>query len=463
MSSKGRRRVSSTPSKRESGVPTPRTPRVYYYNAELTSPNGDKVINDVEESTFSNETVPSSPKDWSLSPRRRDLGTEEWRKEKREPVKWNWMGWLAAVSGYAAAAALVRADVRLLAAAPQRSWATLAVLFLVGFVCLAPVVDPPRSAESLPPWDPAELDRLDDLADKIKLGYPIERLEAIESAMKKSEEHRNSLDADLRALADKMGMKETELTAVEEKLESLLNQRLAEWERTHPTLSHGDVRAIAAREVSDRLGAVGEMSQSETKMFEKLLDLWAKDWVGSADWALHSAGAEVDRSRTSATFRPPKSWGAAALDLFSRRRVVASPLAALQPNADPGHCWSFGGSQGVLTVRLAHTIRPSNFSLQHISPDIAYNIESAPKGFQVVGLPESGPEIVYGEFEYKLGGRVIQTFPELPHEPLDPTPVDFISLRVLSNHGHPDFTCIYRFRVHGEKYVPSEPTNDDVL
>jgi SUN domain-containing protein 1/2 len=25
-----------------------------------------------------------------------------------------------------------------------------------------------------------------------------------------------------------------------------------------------------------------------------------------------------------------------------------------------------------------------------------------------------------------------------------------VSLRVLSNHGHPDYTCLYRFRVHGD-------------
>ena len=29
--------------------------------------------------------------------------------------------------------------------------------------------------------------------------------------------------------------------------------------------------------------------------------------------------------------------------------------------------------------------------------------------------------------------------------------VDAVTLRVKSNHGHPDYTCLYRFRVHGDE------------
>jgi WD repeat-containing protein 68 len=30
-----------------------------------------------------------------------------------------------------------------------------------------------------------------------------------------------------------------------------------------------------------------------------------------------------------------------------------------------------------------------------------------------------------------------------------PEPVDVVTLEILDNHGHPTFTCLYRFRVHG--------------
>ena len=30
-------------------------------------------------------------------------------------------------------------------------------------------------------------------------------------------------------------------------------------------------------------------------------------------------------------------------------------------------------------------------------------------------------------------------------------PVQYIALRVQSNHGHEDYTCMYRFKVHGQQ------------
>ena len=54
-----------------------------------------------------------------------------------------------------------------------------------------------------------------------------------------------------------------------------------------------------------------------------------------------------------------------------------------------------------------------------------------------------------GEYEYdhSSGASTVQTFEAW--EPLE-TAVDLVSLQVDSNYGHPDYTCVYRFRVHGE-------------
>ena len=30
-------------------------------------------------------------------------------------------------------------------------------------------------------------------------------------------------------------------------------------------------------------------------------------------------------------------------------------------------------------------------------------------------------------------------------------PVQYVALRVQSNHGHEDYTCMYRFKVHGQQ------------
>lgn len=52
-----------------------------------------------------------------------------------------------------------------------------------------------------------------------------------------------------------------------------------------------------------------------------------------------------------------------------------------------------------------------------------------------------------GQFTYDQDGEPIQTFYFQA-----PTMASYqvVELRILTNWGHPEYTCIYRFRVHGE-------------
>lgn len=73
---------------------------------------------------------------------------------------------------------------------------------------------------------------------------------------------------------------------------------------------------------------------------------------------------------------------------------------------------------------------------------------SAPAKFRVWGWKGRGefPERrLLREGTYSLEGRPEQIFA------LDDTgdPVDTVRLEVLTNHGHPSHTCLYRFRFHG--------------
>lgn len=57
-----------------------------------------------------------------------------------------------------------------------------------------------------------------------------------------------------------------------------------------------------------------------------------------------------------------------------------------------------------------------------------------------------------GTFEYNLEERPVQTFTLDPDNTLQELSyIDHIRMEVLSNHGHADFTCVYRFRVHGNE------------
>ncbi|KAF4019904.1 hypothetical protein G4228_011947 [Cervus hanglu yarkandensis] len=57
-----------------------------------------------------------------------------------------------------------------------------------------------------------------------------------------------------------------------------------------------------------------------------------------------------------------------------------------------------------------------------------------------------GEEIFLGQFVYNKTGTTVQTF-ALQHEV--PEFLLCVKLKILSNWGHPNYTCLYRFRVHG--------------
>jgi len=58
--------------------------------------------------------------------------------------------------------------------------------------------------------------------------------------------------------------------------------------------------------------------------------------------------------------------------------------------------------------------------------------------------------IAKGRYEINGTSAVVQNFgvKDDSHRQAD-QPFQAVSLRVLSNHGNPSFTCLYRFRVHG--------------
>ncbi|CAM2114649.1 unnamed protein product [Caretta caretta] len=108
------------------------------------------------------------------------------------------------------------------------------------------------------------------------------------------------------------------------------------------------------------------------------------------------------------------------------------------------------GSQGQVVIKLPEKVYPTAVTLQHISKAISPSgdVTSAPKDFAVCGLDEeTGKEILLGTFMYDSGKETIQTF-QLKSE-LSKFFV-YIKFNVLSNWGNPEYTCVYRVRVHGK-------------
>ncbi|XP_032183633.1 SUN domain-containing protein 1 isoform X9 [Mustela erminea] len=179
------------------------------------------------------------------------------------------------------------------------------------------------------------------------------------------------------------------------------------------------------------------------------LKLYSQDKTGMVDFALESGGGSILSTRCSETYETKT----ALISLFGIPLwyFSQSPRVVIQPDIHPGNCWAFRGSQGYLVVRLSMKIRPTTFTLEHIPKTLSPtgNITSAPKDFAVYGLENEYQEEgqLLGQFVYDQEGESLQMFHVLKRPD---GAFQIVELRILSNWGHPEYTCLYRFRVHGE-------------
>ncbi|XP_070612213.1 SUN domain-containing protein 2 isoform X2 [Erythrolamprus reginae] len=198
------------------------------------------------------------------------------------------------------------------------------------------------------------------------------------------------------------------------------------------------------------LQKVSENSEQVHQIVNDALKRYSEDRIGMVDYALESAGASIISTRCSETYETKT----ALLSLFGIPLWYNyhSPRVILQPDVYPGNCWAFQGSQGFAVIHLSNRIHPTAVTLEHISKSLSPSrtITSAPKDIAVYGLEEEGDQegILLGKFMYNQDGDPIQTF---HFQDIDgQAAFQLVELKVLSNWGHPEYTCIYRFRVHGE-------------
>ncbi|XP_009979457.1 PREDICTED: SUN domain-containing protein 2, partial [Tauraco erythrolophus] len=233
---------------------------------------------------------------------------------------------------------------------------------------------------------------------------------------------------------------QAELQALEHKIlaKVLENQRL---------LAQGAQGGVGL--TSRQEGTAGVTEEQVRLIVGQALKRYSEDRVGMVDYALESAGASIINTRCSETY----DAHTAVLSLFGIPLWYQSqsPRAILQSNVDPGNCWAFRGSQGFAVIHLSNVIRPTAVTLEHIPKALSPQgiIPSATKDFAVYGLKEEREEegVLLGQFTYDHDGDPIQTF-YLKGDAVGAYAL--VEFRVLSNWGHPEYTCIYRFRVHGE-------------
>ncbi|KAF4517422.1 hypothetical protein B566_EDAN005031 [Ephemera danica] len=177
------------------------------------------------------------------------------------------------------------------------------------------------------------------------------------------------------------------------------------------------------------------------------------DKTNMVDYALESSGGEILSTRCSENYDHGKGetfyFG---LSWFSKEYRPNNPRTIIQPNMHPGECWAFKGATGYAVIKLSTVIKLTAVTMEHIPRSIVPNgsFASAPRDFSVWGLTTlNNPEPLFlGRFRYEDSNQPVQTFQiDVEHDSFR-----MVELRIESNHGHIEYTCVYRFRIHG---VPS--------
>ena len=191
------------------------------------------------------------------------------------------------------------------------------------------------------------------------------------------------------------------------------------------------------------------LNELEVKsIVEQALLQYDADKTGLFDYALETAGGSVVSTRCTETF--VQKSGMYSIFGIPIWYPSNNPRTVIQPGVLPGECWAFKGSAGFIVIQLSEPIAPFQFSLEHISKAMSPSgrIDSAPREFAVYGLRyDKDPEPVkLGEYVYLEDGNPLQFFQVQTDTDLT---FAYIELDVNSNYGNLNYTCIYRFRVHG--------------
>ncbi|ORX54126.1 hypothetical protein DM01DRAFT_1335980 [Hesseltinella vesiculosa] len=193
------------------------------------------------------------------------------------------------------------------------------------------------------------------------------------------------------------------------------------------------------------------------------------DIINLPDYALSTRGARILSAYSSSTFDPSKHHGL-RMRLWHWLAGTAStdPRIAITPGTQVGQCWPMDGQQGSLGIQLSEPIAIESISIDHPGPSLAGNPASAPRTIDVWGLKKiPGPlaiknassrlatddnAVLLGTIDYDTQKAaqhkdVLMTFPLTKDTS---SLFQAVVLLIQSNHGHHDYTCIYRVRVHGK-------------
>lgn len=202
----------------------------------------------------------------------------------------------------------------------------------------------------------------------------------------------------------------------------------------------------------------GSISNDDVvSIVHEALTVYDADKTGLFDFALESAGGTIASIRCTETYDVTQAvYHIMGVPIWWEKQ---NPRTILQPGSSPGQCWAFKGAQGSAVIKLSNPVMVNQVTLEHIpktlSPD--GSVASAPRNFEVLGLVDvDDPNpVLLGNFTYDTEKvkNPVQTF----QVNKSVQAFSLVELKILSNYGHPQYTCLYRFRVHGSLEDTTHP------
>ncbi|CAM0136365.1 Sad1 and UNC84 domain-containing protein [Umbelopsis sp. WA50703] len=186
-----------------------------------------------------------------------------------------------------------------------------------------------------------------------------------------------------------------------------------------------------------------------------------QDYLSIPDYALASSGARIIPRLTSSTYEiEPADGVKRMIHKIMPLRDTSSAIIALNPDTKVGQCWPMQGSNGSIGILLSKTITVTGVTIEHAGKQVLPDRRSAPKDFAVWAVygdnlgqiqgdtfgeqSQHSVELATGQYDAE-DESALQTF-AVDHK----KPTRAVVIRINSNWGHPEYTCLYRVRIHGE-------------
>ncbi|KAJ3217065.1 SUN domain-containing protein 3 [Clydaea vesicula] len=296
----------------------------------------------------------------------------------------------------------------------------------------------------------------------------------------KSLEMKDDFVKDLHDIKQSFAIRQQRLESDEKKSRESINRIIKEailGLNNDINLHKSEVAALRNRFVDMQLEmekSFENVAEESISDFLRVHHIQQETQFGSPDYALGSGGAAVLECLTSTTYCAKKTF-------FGCDATQNPPNTIIDKDVSLGKCWPMSGNNGHVGISLSRSITPTSITIEHVAKELNFynNYKSAPKNFKVYAVFTKRPKTQLIEFtKERINGKDFYLAPLItsPESYYDVNKISDgsesvygrseiqtfrvenkvegvrnVIVKVESNWGNENYTCLYRVRVHGQE------------